>query len=338
MRQLEAKGDYTYAVSRVKAMESRMVDQATMQQMADADSYDSAWKSLMETCYGQWATEINTSSYDKVLEAELTYIYDEFKKFVPDQSLVYLFQIPYDFHNLKVILKSSFMQKAGGRTRWDLLISLGSYPAEDMILAIESDDLRLLPYQLHRVIPSCIMVWEQSGDVVEIEKILDSHMFHVMRLIADSISFIGVKEYVRYRIDGENIRTLLRLKRINADISQALDLLHPGGTYSIELLTQLYSEPRESWSRALAFGYMGSILNDIEELDESHILPEVERRSDKLISDYLNKYQYDPFAPEQIVRYLWLKETEVRNLRIILVGKASGVEKDMIKGLLRNAA
>jgi len=83
---------------------------------------------------------------------------------------------------------------------------------------------------------------------------------------------------------------------------------------------------------------MGSILNDIEELDESHILPEVERRSDKLISDYLNKYQYDPFAPEQIVRYLWLKETEVRNLRIILVGKASGVEKDMIKGLLRNAA
>jgi len=335
---LKAECDYTYAVSRIKAMENRMVDSTMLQQMADAHGFDGAWKLLMETCYGQWVAETGASSYDKLLEAELVYLYNELRKFVPDPSIVSLFQIPYDFHNMKVVLKSLFAQRGGGESRWDLLVSMGSYPADEMILAIESEDYRLLPYQLHRVIPSCVMIWEQTKNILEIENILDRHMFYAMRLIADDISYPGVKEYVRLRIDGENIRTMLRLKRLNVDVSEVLDHLHPGGTFSSDLLTQLYPEPRESWSRALSFGYMGDVLSGIEEVEDFQVLPEVERRSDRLISSYLDQYQYDPFAPEQVVRYLWFKEMEVRNLRIILVGKASGVEKDMIKGLLRHAA
>ena len=335
---MKAGCDYTYAVSRIKAMENRIVDATTMQQMADADGFDNAWKLLMETCYGQWSVEIGTSSYDKLLEVELVYLYDELNKFVPDSSIVSLFQIPYDFHNMKVVLKSLFAQRGGGESRWDLLVSMGSYPTDEMILAIESEDYRLLPYQLHSVIPSCIAIWEQTKNILEIENILDRHMFRVMCLIADDIPFSGVKKYVRLRIDGENIRTMLRLKRLNAAVPDILDHLHPGGTFSLSFLTQLYPEPVESWSKALSFAYMGAVLSDIEKLEGTQVLPEVERRLDRLTTSYLDQYQYDPFAPEQVVRYLWLKEIEVCNLRIILVGKASGVEKDMIKGLLRHAA
>ena len=176
MRLLKAECDYTYAVSRIKAMENRMVDSTILQQMADADGFDSAWKLLMETCYGQWVAETGASSYDKLLEAELVYLYNELRKFVPDPSIVSLFQIPYDFHNMKVVLKSLFAQRGGGESRWDLLVSMGSYPADEMILAIESEDYRLLPYQLHRVIPSCVMIWEQTKNILEIENILDRHM------------------------------------------------------------------------------------------------------------------------------------------------------------------
>ncbi|MBC7323412.1 MAG: V-type ATPase subunit [Acetomicrobium sp.] len=339
VRQLEARSEYTYAVSRLRAMENRKIDTSAMQQMAEAESFESAWKLFIETCYGQWIAERgNNSSYDSLLEAELSYTYGELRKFVPDPQLVQLFQIPYDFHNLKVILKGMFAQREGGKSRWDLLVSMGSYPADDMILAVESEDYRLLPHQLHRIIPSCVMIWEQTKNILEIEQLLDRHMFYIMRLIADELPYNGVKEYVRFRIDGENIRTMLRLKRMNADASQMSNYLHSGGTYSTELLAQLYAEPKESWARELAFGYMGRILDNVEEMDASRILPEIEKRSDGMISKYLNKYQYDPFASEQVLRFLWLKETEVKNLRIILVGKASGVEKDMIKGLLRHAA
>ena len=113
VRQLEARSEYTYAVSRLRAMENRKIDTSAMQQMAEAESFESAWKLFMETCYGQWAAEMgNNLSYDSLLEAELAYTYGELRKFVPDLQLVQLFQIPYDFHNLKVILKRCCPERA----------------------------------------------------------------------------------------------------------------------------------------------------------------------------------------------------------------------------------
>ena len=46
--------------------------------------------------------------------------------------------------------------------------------------------------------------------------------------------------------------------------------------------------------------------------------------------------RYSTFEPANVVRYLWLKEIEAKNLRIVLVSVANGVEKDAIRGLLRD--
>ena len=126
------------------------------------------------------ARAANGSDFDKVLEADLHSIYEEIRNFIPDKAIVDIMRLQYDFHNVKVLLKSMYNVRTGGKKRWDLLTSLGSYPLDDFIMNVESEEYRLLPFGLNTLIPKCITVWEQSKDVLEVERLIDKRMFEVM--------------------------------------------------------------------------------------------------------------------------------------------------------------
>ena len=61
---------------------------------------------------------------------------------------------------------------------------------------------------------------------------------------------------------------------------------------------------------------------------------------EKVLDDYYthklaaSRYSYN--APENILAYLWDKEMEVKNVRMILVAKTSGGNKEQLRRLLRN--
>ena len=103
---------YGYTVARLRAMENRLLEDSVLQRLIDSEDLDSAMKVLGETPYSSWLMDLKSNSeFDKAIEAELDYVYSELSKFVPDQQLVELFRLPYDFHNVKVLLKSQILLK-----------------------------------------------------------------------------------------------------------------------------------------------------------------------------------------------------------------------------------
>ena len=163
--------NYGYAVARLRAMGHRLLDSAVLQRMLDAEDLQGALKILNETCYSSWLVEMKAeTAFDEAIEAELRFVYREVEQFVPDKDLVTLCKMPYDFHNIKVLLKSTFLQKAGGNRRWDLLTQLGNASPESLIEALESEDYRLLPFGLRSAIPHYLAQWDQAHDILEIER------------------------------------------------------------------------------------------------------------------------------------------------------------------------
>ena len=103
---------YAYTVARLRAMENRLLDESVLQRLFDSEDLDSAMKVLGETPYSSWLVELKSNTdFDKVIEAELNYVYQELEKFVPDIRLVQIARLPYDFHNVKVLLKSQILQR-----------------------------------------------------------------------------------------------------------------------------------------------------------------------------------------------------------------------------------
>ena len=135
------KEAYGYAVARIRAMELRLLDASVFTRMLDAEDTASVLKVLGETSYAAALTSVSgEGGIDKVLETVLHDTYEEVNSFVPQKELVALLRLPYDFSNAKVMLKSVFSVRSGGKKRWDLLTSLASYPVDKLISDVETED------------------------------------------------------------------------------------------------------------------------------------------------------------------------------------------------------
>lgn len=329
---------YGYTVARLRAMENRLLEDSVLQRLIDSEDLDSTMKVLGETPYSSWLMDLKSNSeFDKAIEAELDYVYSELSKFVPDQQLVELFRLPYDFHNVKVLLKSQILLKQGGERRFELLTNLGSIDTDDLILAIESEDYRFLPYGLHTELPRAILSWEQSHDLLEIEKSIDNLLFSQLRKISEKTGVHAVKDWLKGKIDAENIRNIFRLKRMDLDVSEISSFLHDGGWVSKERLVGMVGEPVESWSKVLSFADVGNVIYKVQDItDMSTLVVQAEKVLDEYTGTLLSKAKYDAFSPESVLYFLWQKEMETKNLRIILVSASNNTDKDSVRGLLRN--
>ena len=326
---------YGYAVARIRAMEPMLLDASQLQRMLDADGSDGALKIIAETNYSRWITE-GDGGYDSALEAELTATFDEFTTFVPDRELIDVFRVPYDFHNVKVLLKSAFKARSGGKKRYDLLTRLGSIPVDDLASKIESEEYGLLPFGLSHIIPACMSIWEQNRDIVEIERVLDEGMFTAIRSLIASVGEPGMIKWAKARVDSENIRNLLRIRRFGFDVSAAVTFLHEGGSIAPSILAPLIAEQFDGWGRVLSYSDVGLAISVIsDEGDFDKLIVALERTLDDYCSSVLSNARFSPNAPENVLAYLWGKEMEVRNIRTILVSKGTNSDRDEVRRMMR---
>lgn len=334
MSQQEA---YGYAVARIRAMEHRLLDAATLQRMMEAEDVASALKVLGETSYSSTiSSQTGEVDFDKMLAEELMSTYSEIETFAPEKDLLDILRYQYDFHNIKVLIKSTYNLASGGKKRWDLLTSLGSYPVDDMLANFEAEDYKFLPFGLNNLVPKCLSVLEQTGDILEVERLLDDRLFEVMMDSAEALGLKHCVNWIKTRIDGENVRTLLRLKRFNYNATNALPFLHKGGTLDLGLLVSLIGEPFEAWKRALEFTSFGIVLNRIDASGSfSELILSLEKAFEEFYLEVIGKSRYFAKAPENILAYLYAKEQEITNVRIILVAKASGGDMEYVRRLLR---
>ena len=142
---------------------------------------------------------------------------------------------------------------------------------------------------------------------------------------------------MKLRIDGENIRSLMRLKRFGFDSSRAASFLHEGGNVDAGTLAPMIAEPFETWGRMIDYSDFAGLLASI---DAGASFADVTMNLEKALDDYylssISGSRYSPNAPGNVVAYLWAKELEVKNIRMIVVSKSTGKDNDQVRRLLRN--
>ena len=319
-------------------MGNRLLDESAYQRILDSEDLESALKVLGETVYSSWIVDLKSSrDFDQAIEAELLHVYSEIEKFVPDKRLVEVCRLPYDFHNIKVLIKSHILQKEGKDRRFNLLTPLGNIPKDDLIMAVESEDYRLLPYGLHTVLPGSLALWEQTKDILEVEKDLDNQQYALILRMVVETGIASAIAWAKAKIDAENLRNGVRLRRVGMDVSSAASYFHDGGFISKERLLALLPEPLEGWAKLICFADAGVLLGEMKELgDMNHVLVEMERLLDNYITGVLSKAKYGAFSEDNVMQYLWSKEIEAKNVRILLVSVANNTNRELARGLLRN--
>ena len=329
---------YVYAVARLRGMENHILDTAFFSRLMDSAGIDDAIKALGETSYSQWISQ-NGNNFDKAIDSEMLSTCEELKTFVPDKELLDIFRLPYDFHNVKVLLKGLFKVRGGeseGR-RYDLLSKLGTINTEELMNAIETEEYGFLPYGLTDLIPQCWQLWDATKNAQAVELLIDHQMFSAMLKVAEDLKMPDVIHWVRSRIDAENLRSAVRLSRMKYDSPKALPFFHEGGTVRPDDMAKLLSEPQETWSRLLSHTDIGGVLSALQDSgDIKTSLSEVSKSLDDYLIKVLENAKYSMDAPANVLLYLLTKEAETRNMRVALVCVAGGLDREFGRRLLSN--
>lgn len=328
---------YVYAVARLRGMENRLLDASFLSRLIDSPTLDDALKALGETPYSRWLGKAAEAAFDKLIDEEMLATCRELEQFVPDKALLTLFRMPYDYHNVKVVLKSLFKVRGGdseGR-RHELLSPLGSVDPAELVSALETEEYAHLPYGLGDLIPRCWFLWEQTRDAQAVELLLDHHLFATMLSLAEDLKMPAIVDWVRNKIDAENLRSAVRLQRMGFDTAKGLPFFHPGGTIRPDDVARLLGEPLETWSKLLSHTGIGPLLDALQDRSDLRTtLSEVSKALDAYLIRVLEKARFSMDSPANVLLYLLTKEAEARNLRIVLVCVAGGLNREFARRLL----
>lgn len=330
---------YTYAVGRIRALETRLLGGERFNQMVEAEESEAALRALADTDYGPWLSEIKSPDrFEIALNKELNRVLILISGLSWERQLTDLFRLRYDFHNLKFLLK----QKYSAHLTFDsklsppqCLIEAGVIEPEKIREIMKGGDYSQLPDELRGAVEEAEKKFEETGDPQMIDIILDKKMYSLFPGKAPKKSFL--KEYFQISTDLTNIRIFLRLKALRKERDFFERAFLEGGKFGLSFFLPLYEETVDALSSALsATAYRQLVWEGIKYWKEKGSWSELERLSDNHILNFLRGAKYIIFGLEPLIAYLAAKENEIKMIRIIMIGKLNNLERELIKRNLRD--
>ncbi len=324
---------YGYAVARVKAMETRLLDQGHFERMVNSSDSGEALKILSETGYSAALAELDdVYNFEAVLGEELSYTFNTVLKISPIPEMIASLVLRYDIHNLKVLFKAKFLG-----IKSDLLIPVGSIELSKLEHAVNEDNYLFLPGKLRQAANNINDDFMLNRDPQIIDLLLDQVLYEQLIDSAREYESEFLEGLFTRQIDLNNLKTLLRIKRMGLNRDFLARVLLPNGSIALNKLTAMIEEPEESLISMLALSDYADLVNEgVREWTEKGSASLLEKLSDNFITAYLRESKWVPFGIEPLVGYLWAKEIEIKNIRIVLVGKINKLPAESIRERMRD--
>ncbi|MFQ7453153.1 MAG: V-type ATPase subunit [Flavonifractor plautii] len=215
--------DYLTISARVRAMENRLVTRERMERMVEARSDDEAVKVLTECGYEELPALTNRG-LDELLSAARAALYRELGGAVPDKRLVELFQMKYDYHNAKALVKGAAVGADADR----LLMEGGRWSAAQVKEAFQRDSLREFTDPFRRAVVQARETLNGGNDPQLADFVLDRAYFAEMAETARAVGSPFLEGYVRSLIDAANLRSAVRCARMGKGSDFLSQVLLPG--------------------------------------------------------------------------------------------------------------
>ncbi len=342
------KGNYAYAVARVKAKKSNLMGNDAYQKML-LMSLPEISRFISESGYAKEITEL-TGKFDGInLIEHATYMnMARLLKGILDSTTGELHDTlaadleRWDIWNLKVILRGKSFGIDTDSIREDL-VPAGNLDSVslDKLISLESEEDVLNQYgkMNNTVIPqSVIEAYKEQGNLAPIEDFLDKHHYERLLTSIDPSSRPTrlYQDFIRKEIDITNIETILKLKMEGVHGEVVMKYFISGGKdIDKKLATQLANA--ETVSAAVNDLAQLDFYDDIKEALDAEanslrdIVAGMKKYKMKMTKSFSHLY---PLSIIPIIDYMIHKENEVNNIRIIARGIESGLDKDTINGLL----
>ena len=323
--------DYLTLSTRVRAMETRLVTRERMARMLDARTDEEAVKILTECGYEELPALTN-AGLDDLLSTARAALYRRLSTAAPDRRVVELFQMKYDYHNAKVLVKAAAIGADADR----LLMEGGRWSPARLRDAFQRDSLGDFSEPFRQAVLRTRETLNAGNDPQRADFVLDRAYFQEMADTAKAVGSLFLQDYVRLLIDAANLRSAVRAARIGKGPDFLRQVLLPGGNVDVSVLSSGRGADLAAVFRAGPLGEAaaaGAALTS----PGSGELTAFERMCDDAVMHYLEGARLIPFGEQSVIGYLYARESEFTAIRTILSGRMAGLDSDTIRERLREA-
>jgi len=324
--------DYLFSTARVRSVEKYMLTRERAEKMIDAKTTLDSLRVLNDINYGNGSEITDPNNYEKLLSEEHKKTYDFISSIAPELDYFNMFLYPYDYHNLKVIMKSEYLAFDSS----DILVDTGSIDLKTLKYAVKERDFSSLTESMGKALNEVIETFPKTNDPQQIDIIFDKYCYEEMLNSAKETKNDFIINYVKLQIDAINIKTYVRLKKMNKSWDFFTKVFISGGSISEQTFIKNYDDPFEKFADNLsAYGFKDLFLEGTDALSETGKFTTMEKLLDNKLVDYVKSAKYVPFGIEPLAGYLIAKDNEIKIARIILAGKLAGISPELIRERLR---
>lgn len=324
--------DYLFSTARVRSIEKNMLTHERAEKMIDAKTNEDALRVLDDCNYGSGNEMADPNDYEKLLTEEHKKTYDFITSVAPEIDYFNMFLYPYDYHNLKVIMKSEYL----GIDASDTLVDTGSIDLKVLQYSVKERDFSELTENMGNAIKEIIETFPKTNDPQIIDIIFDRYCYDEMLKSAENTKNNFIIDYVKMQIDAINLKTYVRLKKMNKSWDFFSKVFLNGGKIYEQVFIKNYDEPFDKFADQLsAYDFKETFLEGTEALRETGMFTTLEKLLDNKLIEYIKYAKYVPFGIEPLVGYLIAKDNEIKIARIILAGKLAGISPELIRERLR---
>lgn len=326
----EQEGAYAFATGRIRALEAKLLNRAHYQRLLDAADAPEAWRTLAELGYTR-AAERKLDEYEDVLTDELRELYALVTALSPVPERTAWLQRRYDFHHIKVYLKAKLL---GEDPREGVLDGVGTVPPKLIEVSVNTGVWGELPSELAAAGQRALREYESTQRAQIIDTVVDQELFEYLQKATAGHPF--AETLVAIWADLLNLRSVVRMKLLERPRPSVGRALVPGGSLEDARLLALMDTSVETWADELRHTPYADLLSrGLAYLAEKKSLALFERLSDDFVMGFLKRAKLTLYGAEPLIAYALAKETELKNIRILLVGKLNGVERETLAERLR---
>jgi len=327
------EGDYAYASARVRAREPRLLGKSQLDRMLEASDANEAYKVLLESDYGE--TESNKEdvfAFEELLTEEMKKCYRLLLEITPQPELIEAFQRRHDYFNIKVLLKSEFLNRQAPA----ILTETGTISSEAMRRKIRERDYDGLTTLMQEAIEEVRDVFSRTQDPQAVDLILDRASYRQLTEDLNGIDSPFLHKIAEIMTDITNIKMFVRARLLGKSWDFISKLLLEGGSINGKVYMENSDKTIDCFVDEIRSSEYGDVVvTGLELYKTKKNVSDLERLLDNYLMKYVQKAKMVTMGAEPVIAYLFAKETEIRNVRIIMTGKINKLPVDLIRERLR---
>lgn len=318
-----SRNQYTYAVARIRAMETALFSQAVIEQLLACRDEKQCLQLLSEKGWGNADTPQDAES---ILACEREKTWKEIRDLAGDMSVFEVLTYPDLFHNLKAAVKQVITDKeVPGIYIQDTAVS-----GEEMAKIIREKDFQRLPEYMSQAAKEAYETFLHTGDGQLCDIMIDKAALEAIYTVGRQSKEEIIREYAESTVAVADIKIAVRSQKTAKSLEFMKKAMAECESISIDALMKAALSGAEAIQEYLeGTPYKGGA----EALKES--ASAFECWCDNRIIETIRPQLYNPFTAGPLVAYVLARENEIKTVRIILTGKQNGLSEESIRERVR---